>query len=202
MKPVLRRLSSVETRNLLTSAQGWCTPLFLRWKIDKRLGVQPMGGQRAVCCMADLAKLGVSSEGEIIHHPSTENPGWPKVFGVSFDLDEVVAKLPSKSIQVTKTGMYYSSVKLLLSEVICSPKPHPDPPFPPFPPHSPCLLHNTSSLHHSSRITLSHFLHINPIGNYNLSLQPPIGLPLSTQHHSSHSSQSPITNPSSPSSLL
>lgn len=70
------------------------------------IGGSAYGGQRAVCCTADLAKLGVCSEGEIIHRPSTENPGWPKVFGVSFDLDEEVATLPSKSIEITKTGMY------------------------------------------------------------------------------------------------
>ncbi|KAG6780548.1 hypothetical protein POTOM_013410 [Populus tomentosa] len=31
-----------------------------------------------VCCTADLAKLGVCSEGEIIHRPSTKNPGRPQ----------------------------------------------------------------------------------------------------------------------------
>uniref|UniRef100_A0A2N9IAS7 GOST seven transmembrane domain-containing protein n=1 Tax=Fagus sylvatica TaxID=28930 RepID=A0A2N9IAS7_FAGSY len=70
------------------------------------IGGSAYGGQRAVCCTVDLAKLGVCSEGEIIHRPSTENPGWPQVFGVSFGLDEVVATLPSKSIEITKTGMY------------------------------------------------------------------------------------------------
>lgn len=70
------------------------------------IGGSAYGGQREVCCTVDLAKLGVCSEGEIIHRPSTENPGWPQVFGVSFGLDEVVATLPSKSIEITKTGMY------------------------------------------------------------------------------------------------
>lgn len=53
-----------------------------------------------------MAKLGVCKEGEIIHRPSTNNPGWPQVFGVSFNNDEFVATLPQKSIQVTRTGMY------------------------------------------------------------------------------------------------
>jgi hypothetical protein len=39
------------------------------------IGGSAYGGQRAVCCTADLAKLGVCSEGEIIHQPSTKNPG-------------------------------------------------------------------------------------------------------------------------------
>ncbi|XVE88600.1 hypothetical protein DITRI_Ditri19aG0082300 [Diplodiscus trichospermus] len=70
------------------------------------MGGSAYGGQRAVCCTADLAKLGVCSEGEVIHRPSTENPSWPKLFGVSFNGDDEVATLPSKSIQITKTGMY------------------------------------------------------------------------------------------------
>lgn len=70
------------------------------------IGGSAYGGQRAVCCTGDLAKLGVCTEGEIIHRPSTKNPGWPQVFGVSFEAHEKVATLPSKSIQITKTGMY------------------------------------------------------------------------------------------------
>ncbi|KAK8347541.1 hypothetical protein V6Z11_A06G025700 [Gossypium hirsutum] len=42
----------------------------------------------------------------MIHRPSTKNPGWPKVFGISFSEDDEVTTLPLKSIQITKTGMY------------------------------------------------------------------------------------------------
>ncbi|XP_059642889.1 uncharacterized protein LOC132284779 [Cornus florida] len=80
----------------------------LIFEVDDRetIGGSAYGGQRAVCCTADLAKLGVCSQGEIIHRPSSQNPGWPKVFGVSFNADELTAKLQPKSIQITKTGMY------------------------------------------------------------------------------------------------
>ncbi|PON43596.1 Lung seven transmembrane receptor-like [Parasponia andersonii] len=70
------------------------------------IGGSAYGGQRAVCCTGDLAKLGVCKEGEVIHRPSTKNPGWPQVFGVSFDVDDEVATLPSKSVEVARTGMY------------------------------------------------------------------------------------------------
>lgn len=70
------------------------------------IGGSAYGGQRAVCCTGDLAKLGVCTEGEVIRRPSSKNPSWPKVFGVPFDIDEEVATLPSSSIQITKTGMY------------------------------------------------------------------------------------------------
>ncbi|KAM1717211.1 hypothetical protein COP2_025343 [Malus domestica] len=70
------------------------------------IGGSAYSGQRALCCSGDLAKLGVCAQGEIIHRPSTENPGWPQVFGVSFEENEEVATLPSKSIQIMKTGMY------------------------------------------------------------------------------------------------
>ncbi|XP_061342893.1 uncharacterized protein LOC133289047 [Gastrolobium bilobum] len=70
------------------------------------IGGSAYGGQRAVCCTGDLAKLGVCAEGQVIHRPSTENPDWPQVFGVPFNVDDEVAVLPLKSIQITKTGMY------------------------------------------------------------------------------------------------
>ncbi|KAL1341130.1 hypothetical protein HN51_027602 [Arachis hypogaea] len=70
------------------------------------IGGSAYGGQRAVCCTSDLAKLGVCTEGQVIHRPSAENSDWPKVFGVSFEMDEDVAALPLKSIEITKTGMY------------------------------------------------------------------------------------------------
>ncbi|KAA8540230.1 hypothetical protein F0562_024207 [Nyssa sinensis] len=78
------------------------------FEVDDRetIGGSAYGGQRAVCCTADLAKLGVCSQGEIIHRPSTKNPGWPQVFGVPFNIDELTATLQPKSIQITKTGMY------------------------------------------------------------------------------------------------
>ncbi|KAL3824511.1 hypothetical protein ACJIZ3_020540 [Penstemon smallii] len=70
------------------------------------IGGSAYGGQRAVCCTADLAKLGVCKEGEIIYRPSTNNPGWPHIFGASFEIDKYVTILQPRSIQITKTGMY------------------------------------------------------------------------------------------------
>ncbi|KAF7843613.1 transmembrane protein 87A [Senna tora] len=70
------------------------------------IGGSAYGGQRAVCCTSDLAKLGVCAEGQVIRRPSAENSEWPQVFSVSFNMDDEVALLPSKSIQITKTGMY------------------------------------------------------------------------------------------------
>lgn len=70
------------------------------------IGGSAYGGQRAVCCTGDLAKLGVCAEGQVIYRPSQVNSDWPKVFGVPFETDDEVAVLPTKSIQITKTGMY------------------------------------------------------------------------------------------------
>ncbi|KAL0341816.1 UNVERIFIED_CONTAM: Transmembrane protein 87A [Sesamum calycinum] len=64
------------------------------------------GGQRAVCCTADLAKLGVCKQDQIIHRPSINNTGWPQVFGASFDIDMTETILHPRSIQITITGMY------------------------------------------------------------------------------------------------
>lgn len=78
------------------------------FEVDDRetIGGSAYGGQRAVCCTEDLAKLGVCTQGDIIHRPSTKNPGWPQVFGVSFSVDELAATLQPRSLQITKTGMY------------------------------------------------------------------------------------------------
>ncbi|KAK9266057.1 hypothetical protein L1049_021462 [Liquidambar formosana] len=70
------------------------------------IGGSAYGGQRAVCCTPDLAKLDVCKQGEVIYRPSTRNPNWPQVFGVSFTEDNLVATLPPKSIEITETGMY------------------------------------------------------------------------------------------------
>ncbi|KAK1436919.1 hypothetical protein QVD17_02703 [Tagetes erecta] len=78
------------------------------FEVDDRetIGGSAYGGQRAICCTADLAKLGACKEGEVIHRLSTTNPGWPEVFGVSFDVNEETSTLEPRSVQITRTGMY------------------------------------------------------------------------------------------------
>ncbi|KAG6397509.1 hypothetical protein SASPL_143677 [Salvia splendens] len=84
------------------SAQNLFMPLYLRSTTGSAYGVQ-----RAICCSADLAKLGVCKQGQIIYGPATNNPGWPQVFGVSFDVDATNASLEPSSLQITKTGMSF-----------------------------------------------------------------------------------------------
>ncbi|PWA96667.1 lung seven transmembrane receptor family protein [Artemisia annua] len=78
------------------------------FEVDDRetIGGSAYGGQRAICCTADLAKLGACKEGEIIHRQSIKNPGWPEVIGISFDVNEETSTLQPRSIQITRTGMY------------------------------------------------------------------------------------------------
>ncbi|CAA0822438.1 Lung seven transmembrane receptor family protein [Striga hermonthica] len=78
------------------------------FEVDDRelIGGSAYGGQRAVCCTSDLAKLGVCKQGQIIHRPSTDNPRWPQIFGASFEIDALETSLQPRSIQITKTGMY------------------------------------------------------------------------------------------------
>ncbi|KAL7113987.1 hypothetical protein ACP275_04G093600 [Erythranthe tilingii] len=78
------------------------------FEVDDRetIGGSAYGGQRAVCCTADLAKLGVCKEGQIIYRPSTNNPEWPQIYGASFDIDMTEAILHPKTLQITRTGMY------------------------------------------------------------------------------------------------
>ncbi|GAV80703.1 Lung_7-TM_R domain-containing protein [Cephalotus follicularis] len=88
------------------SGSGFVQAIVFEVEDRESIGGSAYGGQRAVCCTSDLAKLGVCSQGEIIHRPSTKNPGWPQVLGVSFNGDDITATLPPKTIQITETGMY------------------------------------------------------------------------------------------------
>jgi hypothetical protein len=94
------------TREFSNFSSGLVQAIVFEVEDRELVGGSAYGGQRAVCCTADLAKLGVCLEGEIIHRPSTKDPSWPQVFGVSFNVDELVATFPSKSIQISSTGMY------------------------------------------------------------------------------------------------
>lgn len=70
------------------------------------IGGSAYGGQKAICCTPDLAKLGVCTEGSLIYRPSTQNPDWPHLLVASFGGKDLIATFPSKTIPVTKTGMY------------------------------------------------------------------------------------------------
>lgn len=70
------------------------------------IGGSAYGGQKAICCTPDLAKLGVCTEGNIIYRPSVQNSEWPQLLVSSFEGKDLIATLPSKNIPITKTGMY------------------------------------------------------------------------------------------------
>ncbi|KAF3777051.1 Transmembrane protein, partial [Nymphaea thermarum] len=70
------------------------------------IGGSVYGGQRAVCCTPDLGKIGACTQGEIIHRPSMKNSGWPKVFPVYFQGDNIYTTMESKLIKIKSTGMY------------------------------------------------------------------------------------------------
>ncbi|KAJ4812701.1 Transmembrane protein 87A [Rhynchospora pubera] len=70
------------------------------------IGGSAYGGQRAICCTADLAKLGACTQGNVIYRPSTQNPGWPRLLEASFEGNSLYAIMPSETIPVSRTGMY------------------------------------------------------------------------------------------------
>nr|ADB85334.1 putative TMEM87A protein [Phyllostachys edulis] len=70
------------------------------------IGGSAYGGQKAICCTSDLAKLGACTEGSVIYRPSPVNPGWPQLLVASFDGSDLISTLPSRTIPITKTGMY------------------------------------------------------------------------------------------------
>ncbi|OVA08323.1 Transmembrane receptor [Macleaya cordata] len=88
------------------SSSGLIQAIVFEVEDREMIGGSAYGGQRAVCCTSDLAKLGACKQGEVILRPSTKNPNWPQVFGVSFNGDDLVATLEPKYIRITRTGMY------------------------------------------------------------------------------------------------
>ncbi|KAK7302455.1 hypothetical protein RJT34_13345 [Clitoria ternatea] len=80
------------------------------------IGGSAYGGQRAICCTPDLAKMGACKQGEIIRRPSATDINWPVILDVYFKGKYRTASLDSKEVFITKTGMYN------LFFVACDPK--------------------------------------------------------------------------------
>ncbi|KVG18442.1 Transmembrane receptor, eukaryota [Cynara cardunculus var. scolymus] len=78
------------------------------FEVDDRetIGGSAYRGQISICCTSDLAKLGACKEGEDIHRLSAINPGWPEVFGVSFDVNEEISSMKPRCVHITRTRMY------------------------------------------------------------------------------------------------
>jgi hypothetical protein len=69
------KITFQRTQEFSNFSSGLVQAIVFEVEDRESIGGSAYGGQRAVCCTADLAKLGVCSEGEIIHRPSTKNPG-------------------------------------------------------------------------------------------------------------------------------
>lgn len=70
------------------------------------IGGSPYGGQRSICCTADLAKLEGCKQGEVIRTPSATDANWPMVLNVNFRGRQLSAQLKKKEVYIKKTGMY------------------------------------------------------------------------------------------------
>ncbi|KAG6491277.1 transmembrane protein 87A-like [Zingiber officinale] len=70
------------------------------------IGGSAYGGQRAICCTPDLAKLGACTQGTVIYRTSNQNPKWPQVLTATFSGKDRSTTLPLHTISITSTGMY------------------------------------------------------------------------------------------------
>ena len=80
------------------------------------IGGSAYGGQRAICCTPDLAKIGGCKQGEVLRRPSATDINWPVILDVHFKGKSKTTSLDSKNVSITKTGMYN------LFFVACDPK--------------------------------------------------------------------------------
>ncbi|CAM6124970.1 unnamed protein product [Calypogeia fissa] len=70
-----------------------------------RIGTR-IHGQKAFCCSADLSKQLPCREGEVILHPSAEDPQWPLNLHLYFHGKDLEIKFPFREVNITRTGMY------------------------------------------------------------------------------------------------
>ncbi|XP_020411602.1 transmembrane protein 87B isoform X2 [Prunus persica] len=80
------------------------------------IGGSAYGGQRAICCTPDLAKMEGCKQGEVIRRPSAIDINWPIVLNVQFRGNYLYANMDYKEVSIPKTGMYN------LFFVACDPK--------------------------------------------------------------------------------
>ncbi|XP_061337210.1 uncharacterized protein LOC133284231 [Gastrolobium bilobum] len=80
------------------------------------IGGSAYGGQRAICCTPDLAKMEGCKQGEVIRRPSATDINWPVILDVYFKGKYLTTTLNSKDVAISKTGMYN------LFFVACDPK--------------------------------------------------------------------------------
>lgn len=80
------------------------------------IGGSAYGGQRSICCTADLAKLEGCKQGEVIRIPSATDINWPIVLNVQFSGNYISTSMDNTQVFITKTGMYN------LFFIACDPK--------------------------------------------------------------------------------
>lgn len=80
------------------------------------IGGSAYGGQRAICCTPDLAKMEGCKQGEVIRRPSATDVNWPIILNAQFSGKEPSASMDYTEVSITKTGMYN------LFFVACDPK--------------------------------------------------------------------------------
>ncbi|KAG8079746.1 hypothetical protein GUJ93_ZPchr0007g5375 [Zizania palustris] len=64
------------------------------------------GGDRALCCTPDMARLGGCTEGALVYTAPPGGSGWPKVLAASFLPGRLAAAFPDETVAVARTGMY------------------------------------------------------------------------------------------------
>ncbi|KAL2906896.1 Transmembrane protein 87A [Bienertia sinuspersici] len=70
------------------------------------IGGSAYGGQRSICCTADLAKLEGCKEGEVIRIRSSTDSNWPVILNVKFKGHSLKTRMRRQEVYVSKTGMY------------------------------------------------------------------------------------------------
>lgn len=72
----------------------------------EKIGGSAYGGQTAICCTSDLAKVEGCKQGEVIIRRSVDSPNWPFSIPVHFKGDSIDAYMDPESVNISKTGMY------------------------------------------------------------------------------------------------
>ncbi|KAF4384252.1 hypothetical protein F8388_010532 [Cannabis sativa] len=111
-----RSKASADQKSDMEHSTGLVQIIIFEAADRNNIGGSAYGGQRAICCTPDLAKIEGCKQGEVIRVPSATDINWPIILNAQFSGNSIVASMENNEVSITKTGMYN------LFFVACDPK--------------------------------------------------------------------------------
>ncbi|KAI3677773.1 hypothetical protein L6452_37043 [Arctium lappa] len=99
---------SAKTQNEMQSKTGLIEAIIFEVQDTERIGGNFLkSNSNVLCCNPKLAADGSCNLGEVIIQKNDDNPEWPRRIQTFFAGKDQEAKMPTQSVEINKTGMYY-----------------------------------------------------------------------------------------------